>query len=97
MKALLFLQLLLLPFLSCEQITSITKGKEYNKNILVGADQPNAYLPLLKNKKVAVVANQTSTASGMHLVDYLLAQKVEVKKYSLPNMDFAVMPALVNT
>lgn len=88
MKALLFLQLLLLPFLSCEQITSITKGKEYNKNILVGADQPNAYLPLLKNKKVAVVANQTSTASGMHLVDYLLAQKVEVKKVFAPEHGF---------
>jgi len=88
MKALLFLPFLLLSLASCSQITSITKGKEYNKNILVGSEQPNLYLPLLKGKKVGIVANQTSTAGGMHLVDYLLKEKVEVKKVFAPEHGF---------
>jgi uncharacterized protein YbbC (DUF1343 family) len=88
MKSFLFLHLLLLPFTFVGQITSITKGKSFNKSILVGADQPNAYLPLLRNKRVGVVANQTSTTAGMHLVDYLLAQDVEVKKVFAPEHGF---------
>src|SRR5690606_22807166 len=42
--------------------------------ILTGADQLSAYLPLLKNKKVGLMGNQTSIvgADQRHLVDVLL-------------------------
>ena len=41
------------------QIEENTKTEE-PKPIMVGANNTNAYLPLLKGKKIAVVANQTS-------------------------------------
>lgn len=37
-----------------------SENKKHEDAIIVGADQYEIYLPLLKNKKVAVVANQTS-------------------------------------
>ena len=39
--------------------------------VLPGAYQTNLYLPLLKNKRVAVFANHTATLGNMHLVDSL--------------------------
>ncbi len=38
------------------------------------------YLPLLKNKKVGLVANQTSMLDTIHLVDFLLSQNVNLTK-----------------
>src|SRR3569832_467978 len=39
------------------------------KKFMTGADQVKAYLTLIKGKKVAVVANQTSMVGSKHLVD----------------------------
>lgn len=39
--------------------------------IKMGADRTELYLPLLKGKRVAVMANQTSTKGNEHLVDFL--------------------------
>ncbi len=39
--------------------------------ILTGASRTDVYMPLLKNKRVAVFANQTSTVGNTHLVDTL--------------------------
>jgi uncharacterized protein YbbC (DUF1343 family) len=52
----------------------------YDTNIVVGAVRTEQYLPLLRNKKVAVVANQTSLINKTHLVDSLLQLKIDVKK-----------------
>src|ERR1051325_1606812 len=41
------------------------------KKFMTGADQVKSYLTLLRGKKVAVVANQTSMVGNMHLVDTL--------------------------
>ncbi len=49
----------------------VTKSTTKN-TIIVGADRFNKYIPLLKNKNIAIVANQTSTINNnIHLVDYL--------------------------
>ncbi|MCL7988514.1 DUF1343 domain-containing protein [Sphingobacterium sp. lm-10] len=58
--------------------------------ILTGADQTIAYLPLLKGKKVGVMANQTSIVgdSLTHLVDYLLTEKVDVQFVFAPEHGF---------
>lgn len=70
--------------------------------IIVGANQTKAYLPLLKNKRVGIVANQTSvifktnvtsqeTSSNdnyIHLVDSLLQHKVDIKKVFAPEHGF---------
>lgn len=43
------------------------------QEIQTGADNYNAYLPLLKNKKVGIVTNQTGILTNkMHLVDFIL-------------------------
>jgi uncharacterized protein YbbC (DUF1343 family) len=57
----LFVLLLCFPFL-----TTILA-----QQISVGAEQTDTYLPLLKNKRVGLVINQTSTISDVHLVDTL--------------------------
>jgi len=59
----------------------------------VGAAQLNAYLPLLKNKSVAIVANQTSVIdsqnqTAVHLVDSLLQLQVHITKVFAPEHGF---------
>lgn len=48
-----------------------------NKNIHPAAYRTDAYLPLLKNKRVGIFANNTATIGNTHLVDSL--QKLGVK------------------
>ena len=38
-------------------------------NVITGAERMQVYLPLLKDKKVAVFANPTSIVGQTHLVD----------------------------
>jgi uncharacterized protein YbbC (DUF1343 family) len=56
--------------------------------ITVGAEKMNEYLPLLKNKKVALVVNQTSMVKGCHLVDTLLKRKVKILNIFAPEHGF---------
>lgn len=58
------------------------------KDISLGAELVEEYLPLIKNKKVAVVANQTSLVHNVHLVDTLLSLGVKVKKVFAPEHGF---------
>ncbi len=99
--------------LSCksnsQQNNYLDANKAYNTNsktgkeIVVGANQTDVYLPLLKSKNVAVVANQTSMllflikgtegiAPGgiikKHLVDELLEQNISVTKVFAPEHGF---------
>jgi uncharacterized protein YbbC (DUF1343 family) len=66
--------------------------KEQPKEIVVAANRTSEYLPLLKGKRVALVANQTSvifTETGhQHLVDSLLAHGIELKKIFSPEHGF---------
>ncbi len=54
-----------------------------------GADNSTAYLPLLKNKRIGIVTNQTGILSNKtHVVDFLLEQKVDLKKIFAPEHGF---------
>lgn len=54
-----------------------------------GAENTTAYLSLLKNKKVGIVTNQTAILSNkMHLVDYLLEQKIKLQTIYAPEHGF---------
>jgi len=57
-------------------------------NIIVGAEQSEKYIPLLKGKNVALVVNQSSEMQGEHLVDALLRQQIDVKKIFAPEHGF---------
>src|SRR5688572_8546428 len=56
--------------------------------IVSGADQPEKYLPYLKGKRVAILANQTSIAGDQHLVDFLLSKGIKVAKEYGPEHGF---------
>jgi uncharacterized protein YbbC (DUF1343 family) len=53
-----------------------------------GADQPEKYLSLLRDKNVGVVVNHTSMKGEQHLVDFLLAEGIEVAKIFAPEHGF---------
>jgi uncharacterized protein YbbC (DUF1343 family) len=58
------------------------------QQVLTGADRLSVYLPLLKNKKLAVFANQTSVVGNTHLVDTLLRSGLNVVKIFGPEHGF---------
>ncbi|GGG54551.1 hypothetical protein GCM10010976_26870 [Bizionia arctica] len=65
------------------------------KSIIVGANQTEKYLPLLKGKRVGIVANLTSVifknpeqTSYTHLVDSLVALNIDVIKVLSPEHGF---------
>ena len=62
------------------------------KPIIVGANRTSTYLPLLKGKRVAVVANQTSVVfkakNYTHIVDSLLSLNIDIKKVFSPEHGF---------
>ncbi len=62
-------------------------------SILVGASKTKSYLPLLKGKKTAIVANPTSVifkpnGTYTHLVDSLLSLEVDIQKVFAPEHGF---------
>jgi uncharacterized protein YbbC (DUF1343 family) len=56
--------------------------------ILTGADHTERYFPLLRGKKVALVANQTSQIAGIPLVDSLLHSGIRIVKVFGPEHGF---------
>lgn len=65
----------------------------YTEKIVVGANRTEHYLPLLKGKKVGVVANQTSVVfkkdgTYTHLVDTLISSGVQIAKVFAPEHGF---------
>lgn len=59
-----------------------------NPEIITGAERTEMYLPLLEGKKVALVANHTSRIKDNHLLDSLLALKIDVVKVFTPEHGF---------
>ena len=58
------------------------------KKIKTGAEQTEKYFPLIKEKTIAIVANQTSMISSTHLVDSLHASKFKIKSVFAPEHGF---------
>lgn len=58
------------------------------KKIKVGADDHEAYLPLLKDKKIGLVVNQTSRKSKEHIVDFFQSQELDLISIFAPEHGF---------
>lgn len=60
------------------------------QEIRTGAEQMEKLLPLLEGKRIALVVNQTSVVgpNHTHLLDTLLAQKINVRKVFAPEHGF---------
>lgn len=69
-------------------ITPVDNTVKDGNSIKMGADRISEYLPLLKGKSVAVVANQSSNIKNIHLVDSLLKLNVNIKKVFCPEHGF---------
>ncbi len=58
------------------------------QNVITGAEQTGKYFPLLKNKTIAVVCNQTSIIGKTHLIDTLIASGMKLKCVFAPEHGF---------
>ncbi len=84
MKLFYFIILFFLTTSSFAQtVVSNTKN-----NIITGAEQTENYIPYLKNKRVAVLANPTTIIGKKHLVDSLMASGVNIVKAFGPEHGF---------
>ena len=63
-------------------------GIQSYSSITTGAQQTEVYLPLLKNKKVAIVTNASGIIGKRHLVDTLLKHKIKIVKIFGPEHGF---------
>lgn len=83
-KALLLIVLIYFGF--CQ----MSFAQNLDKNCFkTGADRPELYLPLLKNKTVAIVTNQTGLMSDKtFLVDFLVKNDIDIKTIFAPEHGF---------
>jgi len=62
--------------------------KEPVKQIITGADQTQLYVPYLKGKRVAIMANPTTIIGKKHLVDSLKSMGINIVKVFGPEHGF---------
>ena len=60
----------------------------FSDSVLVGAERIEEYLPLIKNKNIAIVANQTTRIGDSHLVDSLISLGIRIKHVFAPEHGF---------
>ena len=80
-----------LAFCKSPEISSGNAAPVPTKTAQPGADRAEAYLHLIKDKKVGLVVNQTSVLTqknNLHLVDFLLQSGQQVKKVYVPEHGF---------
>src|SRR6478735_7051557 len=95
MKCLYFSPVIFL-LISCNVFSQLDKKSAASNSaqsgtelrITPGAERMEVYLPFLKNKKVAVFANQTSTVKNSHLVDTLVKRGINIVKIFGPEHGF---------
>ena len=64
-------------------------GMNRTNKIVIGAARTDQYLPRLKNKRVAVLANHTSIVGKGRLIDMLLEKEVNIVKIFGPEHGFS--------
>jgi uncharacterized protein YbbC (DUF1343 family) len=69
-------------------LTSQNADHGAKKQIVTGAEQTDKYLPYLKNRRVAIMANPTSIIGKTHLVDSLKKLGVNIVKVFGPEHGF---------
>ena len=87
-KNLIILLFLLSGGLFAQNLMQVDNVVKTAANVKVGAQRTDIYLPLIKNKAVAIVSNQTSLVGNVHLLDTLLSLGVKVKKVFGPEHGF---------
>lgn len=75
-------------FVSKNSSQSYNAPVERKEHILTGADQTEKYIELLKGKRVAILANQTTIIGKKHLVDSLQKRGINIVKVFGPEHGF---------
>src|ERR1700752_4769682 len=88
MKLYSFLLAALLPVFTNSFPDSCSKPVTVKDQLRTGAEQTEKYLPLLKGKRVALLANQTTIIGKTHLVDSLKTLGVNIVKVFGPEHGF---------
>ncbi len=91
MKTAFFLSAILCSVMALPSATSHPGEQRFDpdrKPLMTGADQTGAYLPLLRGKRVGVLANQTSIIGQRPMVDSLLSLGVCIKMIFGPEHGF---------
>lgn len=86
MKKTILILFALIGLFSAGSKGQVTKSKP--AEILTGAEQFDVYLPILKNKKVGLMANQTTVVKNKHLVDILLEHGIDLRFAFIPEHGF---------
>lgn len=74
--------------ISGQGIMQIDASIKTVNDVKVGADRTTEYIPLLRGKSVAIIANQSSRIGTTHLVDSLLSLGITIKKIFCPEHGF---------
>ncbi|MCF6206733.1 MAG: DUF1343 domain-containing protein [Sulfurovum sp.] len=90
MKLSILLLITLSATIACSNVRTQEKSSKTieEKPIIMGAEQYDNYIPLLKNKRVALVVNQSSLIKNKHLVDFLLEKGIKIQKIFAPEHGF---------
>ena len=85
-----FLLLLFLSFgfICCSSSNNSARTLPVKKAIKTGAEQTEKYVPYLKGKRVAILANPTSVIGHTHLVDSLQKRGINIVKVFGPEHGF---------
>lgn len=88
-KLKLFLPIFLVAMsFHCPSKQSPETVKVTELKITVGAERLDQYLPLLRDKKVGLLVNQTSMVNKTHLVDTLLSLGIRIERIFAPEHGF---------
>ena len=72
-----------------EKTNSVTVKTNILPSINTGADNTTLYLPLLRDKKIGIVTNQSGLLSNnIHIVDFLVENNIAVQKIFAPEHGF---------
>ncbi|MDH3711162.1 MAG: DUF1343 domain-containing protein, partial [Cyclobacteriaceae bacterium] len=93
MKPALFIITFLLPLTACQSQVSETSHQEPEvqaptPDLVLGAEKLDAYLPLIRDKSLALVVNHTSMVGSTHLVDTLKSLGMNISKVFAPEHGF---------
>ena len=59
-----------------------------NKRLVIGAERTDIYFPLIYDKSIGIIGNQSSLIGSTHLVDSLLSAKFQILKVFSPEHGF---------
>jgi len=84
----LILFMLISLHICCQPSADRVEEHVIKQEVLVGAAQFDQYVPLISQKRIALVVNQTSRVGDRHLVDTLQSLNLDIQRIFAPEHGF---------